>query len=122
MGKRVWLISIAGAALLTAGAVAQQPAPQATQQQERATATQQTKAGGEKIHGYDLLTEQERGAYHAQMRAAKSDQERERIRNEHRELVQQRAKEKGVDVKGMAYGPGPGAGPGKGGGASAKGR
>jgi len=121
MRARSGLITIAGALLLAAGAMAQQPTPQPTQQQP-ATATPQKKAGGEKIHGYDLLSEQERSAYHAQMRTAKTEQERERIRSEHRELVQQRAKEKGVDVKGMAYGPGPGAGAGKGGGAAAKGR
>jgi len=123
MSARSWLITIAGASLLVAGAAAQQPAPQPTQQPP-ATATQTKKAGGEKIYGYDLLTEQERSAYHAQMRAAKTEQERERVRSEHRELVQQRAREKGVDVKGMAYGPGPGAGagPGKGGGAAAKGK
>ncbi len=119
MNARNALIWIAGAALMAASAAAQQQAPQAAQQQERATAAQQKKAGTEKLHGYELLTEQERSAYHAQMRAAKTEQERERIRNEHRELVQRRAKEQGVDVRGMAYGPGPGAGPGNGGGTAA---
>jgi hypothetical protein len=115
MNARNGLIWIAGAMLVAAGAAAQQPAPQPAQKQERATTTQQT----QKMYGYDVLTEQERHAYRTQMNAAKTEQERERIRNEHRELVQRRAKEQGVTVHGMAYGPGPGAGPGKGGGSTA---
>lgn len=115
MSKRGWMILMTAVAWMAASATAQQQAP------ERATATQQTQS--QRMYGSELLSEQERNAYRTQMNAANSEQERERIRSEHRELVQRRANERGVDATGMAYGPGPGAGPGKGSGGSAgKGR
>jgi hypothetical protein len=102
---------LAVSALAAVSASAQQGAAPADRTPERTTATKQ----GQKTYGYDLLSEQERSAYRTQKIAAKTEQERERVRSEHRELVQQRARERGVDVRGTAYGPGPGAGPGKGG-------
>jgi pyruvate/2-oxoglutarate dehydrogenase complex dihydrolipoamide acyltransferase (E2) component len=102
---------LTGIALAAASASAQQVAAPAGEAPERTSATQQSL----KMHGYDLLSEHERSTYRTQMSAAKTEQERERVRSEHRELVQRRAKERGVDVRGMAYGPGSGAGPGKGG-------
>lgn len=74
----------------------------------------------EPIYGSQLMTAQERTAYHARMRAAKTVEEREKIRNEHHEQMQKRAQERGVTlpepppVRGGGMGPGGGIGPGSG--------
>jgi len=68
------------------------------------------------IYGSQLMTQQERNQYRARMQAAKTEQDRERIRKEHHEQMQVRAKERGVTLpaepppRGM--GPGYGGGPG----------
>lgn len=75
----------------------------------------------EKMYGSQLMTEQERMEYRNKMRAAKTAQEREKIRREHHESMKVRAKERGVMIpdeppakgKGM-MGPGSGMGPGGG--------
>ncbi|MGC1952322.1 MAG: hypothetical protein WA970_07080 [Gammaproteobacteria bacterium] len=75
----------------------------------------------ERVYGRDLMTGQERNEYQARMRAAKTSQERERIRAEHHEQMQARAREKGVTLPserpmlGGGMGPGGGVGPGGGG-------
>jgi hypothetical protein len=73
------------------------------------------------IYGRQLMTEQEALKYRQEMRAATSDEERQRIRAEHHEEMQERAKSKGIvlpdeaPVRGMARGMGPGQGtPGQG--------
>lgn len=48
-----------------------------------------------RIYGSQLMTPQERAEYRARMRAAKTAEERERIRNEHHEQIKQRAKARG---------------------------
>ncbi len=50
------------------------------------------------IHGYELMTDQERNAQRERMRAAKTLQERDRIRAEHRVQMDARAKERGVTI------------------------
>jgi ferritin-like protein len=45
-----------------------------------------------------LLTDQERSQFHERMRMAGSDAERDRIRNEHRDMVHSRAREMGIDL------------------------
>jgi len=70
------------------------------------------------IYGSQLMTVQERNEHRAKMRAAKTEQERERIRAEHHEQMKVRAKERGVtlpDVPPAGRGPGTGPGPGGGG-------
>ncbi|GAB5605891.1 hypothetical protein [Sideroxyarcus sp. TK5] len=70
----------------------------------------------ERIYGSQLMTQKERNAYRAKMRAAKTAEERERIRNEHHEQMKMRAKERGVTLPdmppaaggGMMMGPGGG--------------
>ena len=68
----------------------------------------------ERIYGSQLMTQKERNAYRAKMRAAKTVKEREQIRNEHHKLMQMRAKERGVTLPdmppagGMMMGPGGG--------------
>ncbi|MFA5371013.1 MAG: hypothetical protein WC053_01150 [Sideroxydans sp.] len=55
----------------------------------------------ERIYGSQLMTQEERNAYRAKMQAAKTVEERERIRNEHHELMKKRAKERGVTLPDM---------------------
>lgn len=80
-----------------------QPAPKKTQAKEQ-------------IYGSQLMTQQERDAYRAKMRSAKTQAERDQIRAEHHAAMQERAKEKGVTLPDQPRGPrqGQGAGPGKG--------
>jgi hypothetical protein len=48
------------------------------------------------IFGPQLMTEEEQAAYRARLRGAKTQEEREKIRAEHRRQLQTRAKDKGV--------------------------
>ena len=74
----------------------------------------------EQIYGSQLMTKQERIEYRAKLRAAKTAEERERIRKEHHERMKERAKEHGMTLpdeppergSGMGSGGG-GMGPGK---------
>lgn len=75
------------------------------------------------IYGSQLMTEQERSEYRAQMRAATTEQEREQIRLEHHREMQERAREMGVELPdeppamgmgGQRMGPGQGSGMGAG--------
>ncbi|MCB1916852.1 MAG: hypothetical protein KDG52_14190 [Rhodocyclaceae bacterium] len=50
------------------------------------------------LYGHQLMTEQERVAQMERMRAARTEQEREQIREEHHRLMQQRAQERGVTL------------------------
>jgi len=75
------------------------------------------------IYGSQLMTAQERNEYRNKMRAAKTAQERERIRAEHHERMKVRAKERDMTLpdeppagRGPGMGPGPGGGMGPGGG------
>ena len=69
----------------------------------------------DRIYGSQLMTVQERNEFRARMRAAKTVQERERIRNEHHERMQIRAKERGVTLPDEPPAMGGGMGPGGGG-------
>jgi uncharacterized membrane protein len=74
----------------------------------------------EQVYGSQLMTKQERAEYRAKMRAAKTTEEREKIRSEHHEQMQARAKERGVSLpnalppRGSGMGTGGGMGPGNG--------
>lgn len=84
------------------------------------------------IYGQQLMTKEEMAAHRAKMRNAKTEQEREQIRQQNHELMRQRAKEKGVPFSdtppaergrmnqmnrpGQGYGPGGGMRQGSGGG------
>ena len=89
------------------------------QEQERIQAQKQ-----EHVYGSQMMTEQERNEYRVRMQAAKTNEEREQIRMEHHELMQKRAKERGLSMPdsppprrgGMGGGMGPGMGGGMGGG------
>ncbi len=103
--------------LVAACAVAAPVAGAADQQRQQ----EQTQAH-ERIYGSDLMTPQERNEYRAQMRALKTQEEREQFRKEHHEKMKARAKERGVQLpdeppaqgRGMGprYGDAPGAGMG----------
>ena len=69
------------------------------------------------IFGAQLMTQQERLEYRDRMRAARTQEERERIRNQHHEQMQVRAKERGATLPAVppmpgGMGPGGGQGPG----------
>jgi len=66
----------------------------------------------EQIYGSQLMTQQERIEYRTKMRAAKTAQEREQIRNEYHEQLKERAKESGVTLPDEPPGRGGGMGPG----------
>ena len=86
----------------------------------------------EPIYGYRVMNDQERNDYRERMRNARSPVERQSIRNEHRKLMEARAKERGITLpepRGSGGGPGgpgyggrgEGRGPGYGPGAAGKG-
>lgn len=75
--------------------------------------TQAQTQAQEQVYGSQLMTRQERMEYHNRMRAAKTLEERERIRKEHHAKMQLRAKERGVTLPEMPPVPGGGMGPGR---------
>jgi hypothetical protein len=103
--KRPFLYSLLAATLLTIAA------PIATAQEKLPPASGQDQ---ETIYGSQLMTEQERAEHRDRMRAAKTDQEREKIRLDHHKKMQARAKERGVTLpeepppRGGGQGKGPG--------------
>lgn len=112
MDKLLKSLFIAGALLAVSP-----PLLAADQAQDRTRAQDQIR--DQDIYGYNLMTVQERNEHRAKMRAAKTAEERERIRNEHHERMVARAKERGVklpDEPPAGRGPGSGPGPGPGGG------
>lgn len=90
--------------------------------EREATQTEQRTEAREQVYGYQLMTPAERDAYHQRMRAAKTHEERERIRLEHHAEMQARARNQGASLpdaampggQGMGLGRGMGAGGGMG--------
>lgn len=82
----------------------------------------------DQIYGSQLMTEQERLQHRNMMRSFKTNEEREAYRQEHHKKMQERAKEKGVQLpdeplpQGSMRGSGGGMGPGGGGRTSSGGR
>ena len=69
-----------------------------TQDREQAqTQTQASKGAGEGIYGGNLMTVQERNQYRAELGALSTDEERLEYKARHREKMELRAKERGVD-------------------------
>ncbi|MHB1115387.1 hypothetical protein [Sideroxydans sp.] len=96
-----------------AGALAVLAGPLFAADQVRDKTQDQTQAQDqERIYGSQLMTQKERSAYRAKMRAAKTAEERERIRNEHHEQMKVRAKERGVTLPDMPPAGGGMMGPG----------
>lgn len=122
MVYRILKITVLTSALVVCSGFALAADKTGTQQQTQTQMQQE-----EQIYGSQLMTQQERDEYRAQMRATKTAEERDRIRNEHHERMMERAKERGVSIPdeppamGGGMGPGgggmgPGGGMGKGGG------
>ncbi|HEX2667834.1 MAG TPA: hypothetical protein VHP13_05625 [Gammaproteobacteria bacterium] len=63
-----------------------------------AAASKAQTSGAEPAYGWQLMTPEERAAYQARMRAAKTEKERAAIRAEHHKEMLQRAKEQGVTL------------------------
>jgi hypothetical protein len=82
-----------------------------TQDQDR----KQTRIRDHDIYGSQLMSPQERNEYRQRMWAAKTYEERERIRAEHHERMKARAKERGVTLPDAPPARGGGMGPGGGG-------
>jgi len=74
--------------------------------------------GKEQIYGSQMMSQEERSEYHAKMRAAKTEEDRELLRKQHHQSMQERAKVRGATLpdEPPARGGGMGMGPGGGGG------
>ena len=69
-----------------------------TQDRDQAqTQTHASKGAGEGIYGGNLMTVQERNQYRAELGALKTDEERLEYKARHRERLELRAKERGID-------------------------
>jgi hypothetical protein len=116
MLKGSLFISLIGATVLSMG-LAMAADQDRTQLQNQ---TRDQLKDQDRIYGSQLMTRQERNDFRARMRAAKTAQEREQIRNEHHERMKIRAKERGVTLPdeppamggGMGFGGGMGGGMG----------
>jgi len=118
MKKTMLITTLASVLSLTVGSAL---AEDSVQTQDKSQAQNRTQ-----IYGSQLMTKQERIEHRAQMRAAKSDAERKRLRKEHHERMKIRAKKQGVSLpdvppakganmgKGMGMGAKDGKGPGSG--------
>ena len=62
---------------------------------ERSAVQEISGAQQQQVYGSQLMTQEERVAYHTQMRAAKNEEEREQLRKEHHQRMQERAKIRG---------------------------
>ena len=91
MLKHTMIAAAAAALLVTGFAQAQTPAP----------AQGQPPAPKREMHVYgeEVMTPQERQAYIDKIRAAKTPEERTKLRDEHRAEMQKRAQEKGVTLQ-----------------------
>lgn len=91
------------------------PAADQVQTQTQARTDQRLKIRDREIFGRQMMTPQERAEFRQRMQAAKTVEERERIRAEHHEQMVLRAKERGIQLpEEMPAGRGPGMGAGMG--------
>lgn len=89
MMKRRLIVSAMATALSLSAEFALAADPEPTKEQAQ---TQKQ----EEIYGSQLMTPQERADHRAKMRAAKTAEEREKIRKEQHKLMQERAKARGL--------------------------
>lgn len=115
MLKKLFILPLlAGAATMAPLALAEEPA----QKQDQMRMQEQDR---QQIYGSQMMTQEERMTYRNKMRAAKTQEERDKIRAEHHEQMKARAKEKGMTLpdeppaRGGGMSPGGGMGPGGGG-------
>jgi hypothetical protein len=66
---------------------------------DKSKAKDQAQKRDRDIYGYQLMTEQERNEYREQLKKAETNQERQQIVAEHREKMQARASEEGVNLE-----------------------
>ncbi|ABB24773.1 hypothetical protein Plut_1931 [Pelodictyon luteolum DSM 273] len=92
------------------------PAPVVMQPKAAAPAPASAKVTEEPIYGSQMMTPAERNDYRMRMRAATTDEARQKLRLEHHTLMQERAKERGMTLPDMPPAGGGGMGPGMGGG------
>ena len=121
MNKAKWMAVPAVGALLLAGTLA---LAAGEGQAREGTGTREMVQEQEQVYGSQLMTPEERNEYQTRMRAAESEEEREKIRAEHHERMKIRAQEQGLSLpdeppahgmhKGMGSGGGMGMGPGGG--------
>jgi uncharacterized membrane protein len=109
MNHRPITLSVLAVSLALAGAVVAAVPPAQAQTQSQAQGQAQAQ---ERIYGSQLMTRSERTEYRNRLRNAKTAEERERIRNEHHERMQSRARERGVTLPDAPPRRGSGAGPG----------
>lgn len=57
------------------------------------------RAGPNHTPGWSMMSEQERAQHHAQLQAAKTPEECQRVMDEHRRLMQRRAAERGMPMQ-----------------------
>ena len=110
--QKKYALSMLSGAMLALAATSVWPAD-LMQSKDQARDQAQQKIRDQDIYGHQLMTSQERDAHRAKMRAAKTAEERERIRVEHHEQMKIRAKERGVtlpDAPPANRGPGSGTG------------
>jgi hypothetical protein len=105
MSKQTLMMSALSGALMLANGFA------LAADQERTPPQAQSQ---EKIYGSQLMTQQNRVEYRSRMRAAKTSEEREKIRLEHHERMKERAKQRGVTLADEPPARGGGMGPGGG--------
>ena len=73
-----------------------------------------TTVSEETVYGYQLMTEQERAEHRAKMRSFNTEAEREAYRQQHHEMMQERARAQGVTLPDEPMSRGQGRGMGKG--------
>jgi hypothetical protein len=125
--KRLTQLAVAAAIVLPFNVALAQDRTQ-TQSETRTQAQTRQTISDRDIYGSQMMTRQERNAYRQKMQAAKTLEERERIRTEHHEQMKQRAQARGITLPdeppagrgpasaGGGMGPGGGMGGGSGGG------
>jgi hypothetical protein len=113
------------AAALALGAFAVSPAPAAFAEEAgagkaaapvpaEAPKAPQVPPQGETIFGQHMMTQQEMADHRARMHAAKTPEEREKVRQEHHQQMVERAKQRGIALPEQPMGPPVGAGQGMG--------
>ena len=113
MKRKTLVLSALVSALSLSAGYALAAEPQAAKEKAQVQTQKQ-------VYGSQLMTQDEQVAYRAKMRATKTTEEREQLRKEHHEQMQERAKARGVTLPAeppaSGGGMGPGGGMGSGGG------
>ncbi|ANA39616.1 hypothetical protein [Geobacter anodireducens] len=110
MNKQSLIVAVVGGALSLSAGVA--PATDQERVRERIKENVRTEAKEqERIYGSQLMTKKERAEYRARVHAAKTAEERDKIRKEHHERMKERARERGLTLPDEPPVPGGGMGP-----------